>query len=226
MAGGGNTRGTLFAPLAVGWRAAANTRITRRGFLAGGATTPIAYKTAFATGIDREAVLEFDLSDDRASVVVRPSYRIGGGASSGGPPPWLIEAASFGPDSWFEMHAADGPLGRRLLNVRDASYGAATGLTLSFVFTPTSSSSSGDEPPPYPISWTLRIETPLWAAFGVASARWSSGEVDFVEFVESGTPLEGSAPGRPVGDRLSEMFDDRVDTDRKSSILLRSPRRA
>src|ERR1700722_18766639 len=116
MAGGENTCASARAPLAVGWRAAASTRITRRGFLAGGATTPIAYKTAFATGVDpEEAVLEFDLSDDRASVKVRLRYksRVSGG-ETGGPPPWPIEAASFGPDSWFEMHAEDGPLGRRL----------------------------------------------------------------------------------------------------------------
>ena len=35
-----------------------------------------------------------------------------------------------------------------------------------------------------------------------------------------GTPLEGSAQGQAVGNRLSEMFDDRVDTDRKSSVLM------
>ena len=77
MAGRGGSRANVCGPLAVGWRAAATTRITRRGFLAGGATTPIAYKTALATGVDpEEAVLEFDLSHDGASVEVRCDLQV------------------------------------------------------------------------------------------------------------------------------------------------------
>ena len=227
MAIGENTRASeralLRAPLAVGWRAASSTRITRRGFLAGGATTPFALTSVLADETDFEAILEFDLSDDGVTLQVRVLYKPRvGNKPSRKPSVWPLRAASFGLDAWFELHAEDGALGRRFLKVNNASFGESVGLTLSFVFTPNLSprlalSNGVDASAPYATGWLLRLETSIWAATRFGPARWASEDVGFADFV-TGTPLEGSASGEVVGQRLNQMFDDRVDTDRKSAV--------
>lgn len=149
--------------------------ITRRDFLGGAAAAPIVAATAnlalSADLPDRDtaADLVFILSDDEKRVTVRrvspiPSvtYR-----------DWSLEAASFGPEAWFDMHAAEyanwdssaqalkTPNGvlRRRLTVRDVSWGrhVADGrgrpLQMTFVF---------DRSKAMP--WTVGLETNAWSS--------------------------------------------------------------
>jgi hypothetical protein len=211
-------RGAACRPKAVGWRAVATPRMTRRGFLGGGAAAPIALNSAFAANTDSdEARLEFDLSEDGSALNITESRNAQIVAQ------WHVEVASFGPHAWFELHAVSEPLGLRILKVRQAEFGGASQIELRFTFTPKlSAPTSASEPARYPVGWSLKLETALWGSGAYAAAAWVGGEVDFIDFAapNDAKPLKGAAAARSVGDWLNAMFADRVDTDRKAAAPL------
>jgi hypothetical protein len=203
------------SPRPVGLQQIINPRLTRRGFLAGTATLPMAADVALAR-VGPSMDLEFDLSGDGTTLVVRefPHPVPGQIPDSDLQWKWKVTAAAFGPNAWFDLTIDKKHENHRYLKVRNAGYGAVQGLTLEFVFRPV---------PPDPERmdyWTLQLTTGLWRSAAKPAAAWTSGTQRFRDFLQiGGYELSAFVNAANANLRLGQIFDHRVAADKASEAL-------
>lgn len=197
--------------------------ITRRDFLGGAAAAPIITATASlalgeeAPDQDTGSDLIFVLSNDEKSMTVR---RISSDASVTHRD-WTIEASSFGPGAWFDLHEAeyaqwdsanqtlkpeDG-VPRRRLTIRGASWGRHVmdsrrrPLEVTLIFERPGAS-----------AWTVGIETNVWPGEGGNAVFQTEPErrLPLHSFIASTATLDEILSQKRIQSALSPMFDGQV----------------
>ena len=206
-------------PRPVGWREVVNPVLSRRGFLTGGATAPLALRSALAqAGEATQYTFELNLSSD-GTILTALQYRqtLSGSGKPKSTPiiagHWETYAASYGPLAYFDLSVREAEAAARRVVVRRAQFGEVQPVELTFLFTPCASKDCRGA--------TISLTSKLWKRPG--KNDWTSATVDFEDFAECKPTAALSAVAEAVhaNDQLTEMFEDRIATDESNHYPLK-----
>lgn len=159
--------------------------------------------------------LEFDLSSDGGTLIVREFRRPAPNQKSDLQSSWEVLTAAFGPKAWFDLAIDANDENRRHLIIREASYGAAEPVTLDFVFR------ANFEPSGKQVDhWLLELTTRLWRSSANGSFDWTSGAQRFHDFAHGDQDLGAPTNAANANVLLSRIFDGRVAVNDKTNELL------
>jgi hypothetical protein len=215
MGVGRDTGAARSRPRPIGSRRNLNPRLTRRSFLAGTAALPLATEVSFADAA-APMELEFDLSSDGQTLIVREFRRPAPHEKSELESNWEVVAAAFGPKAWFDLAIDAGDENGRHLIIREASYGAAEAVTLDFLFR-AKFGTSGKQVD----HWLLELTTTrLWSSSANGSLAWTSVAQRFHDFAHGDRDLQAPTHAANANELLGQMFDGRVAVNDKTNEVL------
>jgi hypothetical protein len=199
----------------VGWQQTLDPKLTRRGFLAGTASLPIAGAAFADSAVSMQ--LEFDLSADGGTLTV---VEFPTPASGQKPDPnlvskWQVIAAAFGPRAWFDLAIDAKDENHKHLRIRKARHGGAGPSILEFLFRAVVGSADADKK--RVDHWVLGLTTDLWRSAAKPNSPWASSAQSFREFVQGNGQLNAPVNPANANVRLGQIFDRRVAADDKAS---------
>ncbi|MCG2641433.1 MULTISPECIES: hypothetical protein [Bradyrhizobium] len=188
--------------------------MSRRGFLAGAASSALTIEAALAAAGNVVAkVLRIDLLDGGRAVAVREVPENPNSPDPGSQ--WCVQASAFGPKAWFELVVVGADASKRL-RVRQASFGGSQFVRLEFYFEP---KIVKDKDKQVVDHWNVSLITGLWNDAKKANTPWKSSEIAFADFVSKKNFLEAPPGLAQARTRFSEMFEGRVVASDKPAIL-------
>jgi hypothetical protein len=192
-------------PRPVGSQSPLKIPLSRRGFLAGAASSALTIEAALAAAGNVVAkVLRIDLLDGGRALAVREVPETPNSPDPGSQ--WCVHASAFGPKAWFELVVVGADVSKRL-RVRQASLGGSPLVRLEFHFVPQIVKHGDKQVVDH---WNVSLTTGLWNDAKKANTPWKSSEIAFAKFVSKTDFLQGPPSLAQARMRFSEMFEGRV----------------